>query len=182
MKQKTYSTNTLISCNFLESLEKSFIVIAILICKLLLPQMRNSLLEVSLNSPIRPLILSRLLRVLIQKYTSVESPLATLRLPTLTAAGPVRLPQQLLRVYASNCSGYSLSRVAKVPSSWMAKTCLLMIIHLFEDLSARPIQAVSILLINFLLLIRRESSWSSRISSLIRHDCGISKESRKSSK
>lgn len=177
----TYSSNTIVFSYLSEFFEKSFIIICVLIRNLLLPEKRYCLLEISLNSPIRPFILPRVLRVFIKEFASVESSCATFFFPSLSAACPVRFPEQLIWVNSTNCWRYFLSWISEIPSSWMTLTCLFVIIELLINSLTSPIQTVTIFHVYFLLFICWHSCWSTWILWLIWNDCGFSIETWKSS-
>lgn len=111
----TYSAGALIFGNLPKLLQQGIVIVAILLINFLLPIKAHVLLEVGLHSPIGPHILPWMLAVLFQQLSSMKSACATLRLPVSSAAGPVSIPQLLIRINTRDTLRYISARVPKIP-------------------------------------------------------------------
>lgn len=77
-KIQTYPSRAFINADLPEPLEESVIVIVVLLVDLLLPENGYVFLEIGLHSPVRPIVLARVLGVLVQEFSSVHCVLAAL--------------------------------------------------------------------------------------------------------
>ena len=141
-----------------------------MLVELLLPEVRYCLFEIGLHTPVWPLVLSRVVAILIEEFSSMESALATFALPGASATSPVRGPQLLVLVNAANTFRHVFTRIAEIPTTRMALASLFVIGNVLEDFVTSPVKAHLILHIHFLLFIRRHGvTRFARVLGLIRH-------------